>query len=86
MPRKEKGAAEAAPYAFYTQQMVSSTLLAVVSPLAISRRLIPSESHSGKCAPSHRTMLSPNRMLYYASYASCVPEGVALSETPERMT
>ena len=34
-PRKEKGAAEAAPNATRTQQMVSSTLLAVVGLLAI---------------------------------------------------
>jgi hypothetical protein len=38
MPRKDKGAAEAAPYVTYTQQMVSSTLLPVVVPLAILRR------------------------------------------------
>jgi hypothetical protein len=29
-------------------------------------------------------MLSPNPMLYHASYASCVPEDVAVSETPKR--
>lgn len=40
---QRKGAAEAAPYVTYTQQMVSSTLLPVVVPLAILRLFIPSE-------------------------------------------